>query len=375
MNWHYLILAYASLFSIGLIDNARGPALPEILRQFQLTPTQGGYFFAIASFAGLCNNILGRWWLIKLGPKRGMLLFILLTALGSLCLGFCNTDGGGFPFLLLSALILGLGMSGVSVCMNVMVQEGSSPLHLRRAFSGLHAMYGMSSLITPLGLALVLHYNGSWKNYFQILALFPIIIGLLCLRPTPAPLAVQKTTVLDRSLLPPFKTRLRFGLIFGFYVAAEVSLSTWLVYFAESVWHWPLNQASSYLSAFFACLLLGRAGFALFRFRGKTFYWLVAPLCLSILCFSLGLLHHPAWLSLCGLSMSVFWPLALEWMGQKFPSCAGAMITSILTTSGVMLISAHWLIGFLSTNIGIGQALWFGPVFLTISLLFLLQQD
>ena len=43
-NWSYIIIAYASLFVLGLLDNARGPYFPDILEDLELTDSQSGLF-------------------------------------------------------------------------------------------------------------------------------------------------------------------------------------------------------------------------------------------------------------------------------------------------------------------------------------------
>ena len=57
-----------SLFALGLVDNARGPVFPDILKEFSLTDTVGSLFFLVASFASLVHNLIFYRFLCETSP-------------------------------------------------------------------------------------------------------------------------------------------------------------------------------------------------------------------------------------------------------------------------------------------------------------------
>lgn len=369
MIWSYILIAYAGLFSLGIIDNGRGPIYPEILKSFNLTNSEGSLIFSLASLACLIANILAKWWLPKFGTLKGLRYFLLIQAIGCYGIGISSMATNGYQVLILSSIVFGLSLGGMGVTNNLMMAQGSTPENRRKAYSGLHSMYGVSSLIAPLLISYCKQIGISWGQVFQILSLIPLtafIASFLIKRIEQDSYSTSNTIEKINNISTSDKVI--FSSIFAFYVAAEISISTRMILFLRESLDFSLDKSSIYLSAFFFLLLLGRMTFAFFNIKISSYKIIFSSLILSIILYLFGIYKFPILLPFCGLTMSVFFPCAMEWMSKIFNKNTDKMTTIVMTSVGVMLITMHWIIGQLASKFGIMNALLVGPLFLTISL-------
>lgn len=366
MYWSILILSYLGLFSMGFIENTRGPAYPLILAQYGISASLGSWFFSIASIGGMISTLTHKIWLSHLGPFYSMRYFILSMTIG--CLGLGHFSDSSFSYLLFFSFLFGISCGGFGICMNLLTPN-SVPLHLRRrAFAGLHSTYALSSLIAPLVLAYFLKNNYSWNFVFEYFFLLPFILFLWTFIITPPKRgpAVLKTSFIN-------KKKILFGLALGLYVAAEVLASSRLVLYCTTQLGWTTIYSSSYLSYFFLFLLIGRVSFASFNFKRSNLFLLITSLLTSSVFFMIGLYIHPIGLSITGLTMSFFFPCYMDWISHLFPEEKEDITSSVLMIMGVMIALTHNLAGKLNENFGIQVAMLTAPIFCMLSLILILK--
>ena len=163
MNRAILALAYATMFAFGFLDNARGPAFPEIIDQLHLTSLQGSQMFALASLSALLVNLFGKKWLTWPGPMNSLRFWLFMQVIGCFGTGLAGTLQPAYPILIISSILLGAGSGGSSICINVLTVHASTPKTKRRALSGLHSMYGIASMMAPIlvGFAPNMDFSGA----------------------------------------------------------------------------------------------------------------------------------------------------------------------------------------------------------------------
>lgn len=373
MNWGYIVLAYISLFALGLGDNSRGPLFPEILKSFALTDTEGAVFYAISSFCGFLGSYLVRFLLKKFNRVPTLQMALLLMSLGLAGMGFA----GSFYWLLFFSGLFGLSMGLLGVVQNILVTVGSIPSKRQRMLSGLHAFYGIASLLAPLlGAAIMNLANTSWRSVFWCVALVPsglFIAAFFNKKEEPVRLYVKK-------LLPETKpgkgtdgafAQFYLGTAFGLYVAAEILLSSRLALFVRREMNLDLTQSSYYLTAFFVCLLAGRGLFALVDFRWSLRRTLSFSLLLSAASLVLGLTLSPLFMVLSGFFMAPFYPLGMAYIHHHFEDRVDAAISSCMAMQSALMLGMHLGVGYLTDSFGISKALWLGPVILFLAFLIL----
>lgn len=355
---------------LALIDNARGPVYPNIISELDISATRASMLFAIASFSGLLTNISARWWLPFVNSYYAALLSLLFLCLGSYL--FSQVTLYGTWMLDLSSFIIGLGMGISNIGINLLVAK-AAPLALRRKFyAGLHSIYGFGSLASPLFLNIYLIYFLRWNSFFILLSLIPLFILILYFffyqgksRPAKVPLRGK--------LLAPcgLGTRLLFGLLFGLYVSSEIVVSSRLVYFLNDFDTISLSSARYALSVFFAGLLLGRLAFAFVKIPGKGENLLIISIISTIMLYFLSLWISPYFLALTGLSMSYFFPVAMEWLTRIFVDHLEYMMASVMTGISIMLVLMHLSFGVITDILGIQTAFMILPVLQALCLIFI----
>lgn len=364
-------VAFGIVFAMGLVDNARGPAYPAILEHFRASATAGSLMFAVASFGSVIVSWTGRAWLVRFGALTAARFFSALLVVGCVGMGASGFAPIGLPGLVAASLVFGLGATGCSVCGNALIGLGGAPAHRRRLLSGVHAMYGASSLLAPLAVACGAEAGLDWRRLFFALAAVPFLVGAFAL--TVGPVAAR-TSEAPRAIAaaPPrrFEAVAACAML-ALYVVAEVCLSSRLPQLVESHWRWGSAPAALCLSGFFALLLAGRTAFAVIRFPGSSVRWLAASASLSLAAYVVGLFAHPAVLALCGLTMSVFFPVAMAWIQDRFGAGADRMIASAIAAVGLGLVISHFGVGVLTDAVGIRNALLVGPVCLVAVLVLL----
>lgn len=356
----YLITAYASLFCYGLLDNSRGPAYPYILGQFDLTNAQGSQVFAISTLAGLISISFGRVWLRKIGELSGQRIWTILIFVSTITTGL-SAYVAGYPLLIASAFFFGLGLGGTTLSTNLLVAYGSTEHSRRRIFSGLHSMYGIASVIAPAAFALSIRSGLMWGASF-------IILSSTCLVPLIASFATKQVRhEYDMSERPTDLTRwqiLKVGFVMAFYVSSEVAISSRFVLYASTRLPMDPADANFYLSLFFALLLAGRLAMFIFPLKHGTYKLMLASTTSSIILIVLGIIVHPIFMSLAGLTMSIYFPCGMEWISMRFGRNSGYMMTWVMISIATVLILMHWGIGIAADIIGVTNAMFLSPILL-----------
>lgn len=372
IRWGFVALAYLTLLCQSILDNARGPAYPNILETFEISASRGAYLFALASFAGLISNMAARWWLPKLDIIWGSTLSLLFMAIGSFLFGLSSDYG--LWLLDASSLIMGLGMGSANVAMNLLIARGTPLKQRRQIYAGLHSIYGLGSLSAPLLLSVYMAASGTWSGFFQWLAILPSLVMFVCLLRHKQLHLHHEKSERKQNIVPPisFPSRLAYGMVFGFYVASEIIISTRLVIYLNNAHQISLENARMSLSAFFLSMLLGRFLFTIIPLKGASQRWLLLSCALTISTYILAQLFNPFILVLTGLTMSYFYPVAMDWLSKKFPNGIEWMTASVLTAISIMLVTMHLGFGFISDHFGIEIAMAFVPIFQTICLLLLI---
>lgn len=373
VHWAFVGLAYITLLCQSILDNVRGPAYPDILSTFEMSASRGAQLFAWASFAGLISNLSARWWLPRVEVVTGSMISLLLMAAGSYMFGIAPRYG---PYMIdLASITMGLGMGAANVAMNLLIARGTPLSHRRQFYSGLHSIYGLGSLSAPLLLSVYLSSQNTWDGFFRVFIILPIIIFILAvvgrkaLRHESSDIKVVKPKLTAPTSIG---TRLSYGCVFGFYVASEIVISTRLVLYLTTAHQIAIEDARLALSSFFLALLAGRLLFAVVPVKGASQRWLVASCILSIVFYFMSIFISPYILILCGLSMSYFYPVAMDWLSKKFPQGLEWMTASVLTNISIMLILMHLGFGLITDLLGINAAMGLVPLLQAICMLLLL---
>ena len=363
--WAFLF-AYLSMFVLGMSDNIRGPLFPELLSFFKLTNAEGSFSFAAASAAALLGNIISTTLLKKYNLAQVLCLSLFTMALGLFFMGVVPH----FYLYILGAIVFGLSIGLMGVTQNVMVAENVEPSKQSKALSGLHGVYGFSSLIAPLIASYSPHIFGNWRAAFFITAVVAVIFALASVGIHAEP-KFEVHPLIDKaeSSQNSFWVLVFFGGIFAFYVMAEIMVSTRLALYMRTYSNMDLESSSRYVTYFFVFLLLGRVIFTFKSFNSTLKTQLNCSLCFSLILFFLGMKFNPLFFVLMGLSMAPFYPLSVAYISAQTGRNRRQFITFAISFQSLCVISMHLGVGYLTDEFGLFYAFGVGFISLVLSLI------
>lgn len=364
--WFLISIAYATLFLYGLIDNSRGPVFPDILKEFSLDDTKGSLFFTSASAAALVANITAPWWLKSWGEMGSVRVFCVLQAAALATLGFAPT----YSVVLVGAALFGVGLGGLGLLVNVLTAAASPSQHRRQLMSGLHCMYGIASLIAPLMVTGFFEAGSGWRAVFTVLALGPLFIFISSFGSRAPVVAEQAQSSSDAGPFPR-KRVLWYCSVISIYVIVEILISTRLVLYARRDLQYSVEDANRLLSAFYLAMFAGRLFFAVVRVPHSHATLQFIAMFTTFAAIAAGLLVHPGFLALSGLTMSFYYPVTMTKLSEELGSRTGAAMSWVLTVQAIGLLAMHVGIGALSDAVGLKSALWTGPACLALVTLLL----
>lgn len=380
-NHWAIIFSCISMLVLGLADNSRGPLFPELLKHFNLTNAQGSLSFAFASGSAFFGNMLGAWslsWsLKKISLDRLLGIAIFFMTGGLLLMGLATL----FSFYLLGAIIFGFSMGLTGVTHNLLIAENIEPQQQAKAFSGLHGIYGLSSLIAPLlasraPIWFTEHYSPAsyltgWQSSFILTSGLALIILFLIIWISPQP-KFSNPVLHDESIhgkKSSVKTMLWFGGFFACYVGAELLISTRLALYMRTYFNMNLEKSSDYVTYFFVFLFLGRLFFTFKTFALHLKTQLNLSLVLSLLSLMLGLWLHPFFLPIMGLTIAPFYPLAMAYISEITGLQKRRFLTFIMGSQSICVVAMHMGVGYLTDIYGLFYAFGMGVVLLMGSII------
>lgn len=359
---------FLSFFVFGFTDNLKGPTLPAMLAELNITYGTGGNIF-FGEYLGflIATLITG-----ILADRFGLKSVILLAGV------FLGVGVGGYSFfqsaILLSGslFVLGMGLGALELGPNAIIVS----LHHERKGLYLNLMavlHGLGSLIAPLFAGWLLSINMSWRVIYRwdilLIALFVLIFIFLRF-----PKAEEKAQ-LDFRHIPQiaFKGQLPwFYAAITFYVAAEIGLASWLVTFLQETRNISVTASNQSLSLFFAMLMIGRllGGFFVHRIgylRSILFMTLG-----GIVCIAAGLFgpHEISFLlAMTGFFLSIIFPTITAAVSDTHTENANTVLGVLFTFAGLGGVIGPWLIAWSSDLFGLQTGLSLIILFMLILLI------
>lgn len=345
--------------SLGWLDNSRGPIYPMMIEDLNLSHSQGSAFFAVASFTAVLANFAVPYLMNFLVPKKLLMTGVVGLSLFPLLMSLTNT----YIMLLASAIVFGAALGTILVTQNIVVEESVPPDSKRFFLSLLHSTFGLSALLAPLLIGVILGQGVSWKNslLYSLLFIGPVLLlGLFALKLNSViSVAKPSVKVLKQRLKIRYnKNQLAFwGLLLAFYVSSELFFTTRLVVLLKDISGVSIQVANMSLAYFFLGLFLGRIATSLtpksFSGRGiialsfvATVIWLLVSLYINI-----------SWIWLCGLLMAPIYPMAMDEISNHVGSDFRAYSSIIIALSSLGAVVMHMVVGYIFDAYGLKVAL------------------
>lgn len=364
-----LFFACTSMFALGLADNIRGPLFPDLIHFFQLSNTEASCSFAITSAFSFLGNIAAERILRRISIDRLLVWSLNILSLALLGMAVAPT----FLFYMIAAAFFGLGMGLMGIVQNLMVAENVNGEFQTKALSGLHSIYGLSSLVAPFVASYAPEILGSWRAAFFVTSAAALLVYVgTCLIHSRDSIVHVKTE-LKEIINPNCKQNvfsfLMFGGVLAFYVVTEILVSSRLALYMRQSFNMDLKHSSLYVTYFFSFLLLGRLCFTFKKFTTSIKMQMNILLILTFICILLGLSVHPFFLAASGLTMAPFYPLGIAYLSEQTHLHKRRYITFAMAFQNLCLISMHLGVGYLTDQFGLINAFGVGVISIVLSLL------
>ncbi|MFB3904348.1 MAG: sugar MFS transporter [Acidobacteriota bacterium] len=350
--------SYSGMFVFGIDLAILGALLPSLFRGMQLEPSQAGSLFVFLNGGALVVTMLS-------GPafdRFGFKLLLLISAiLGSASLlGIAQAES--YPTLAFCSFLLGLGGGGLNSGTNAFVAD-LYPEGQAAALSRLGMFFGFGACFIPIFIGSLLSFL-SLKAILVLTASIALVPGLLflLLRFPPGKQAATGFTVSKALGVLKSPLVLLLGILLFFQSGNEMNSNAWLAAFLDRKLGLPPATSLYYLSAFWGCVILGRAisPILLRRMRETTLVQFcagAAAVWLSVLV----LFPHPVVslvaAVLAGLCISPIYPCVLGFAAGRFPGLSGTVFGALFTIALVGGMLLPWLAGFLVGRHGIQAGL------------------
>ncbi|MFZ4084747.1 MAG: MFS transporter [Vampirovibrionia bacterium] len=203
----YLALSFAiafGYFTFGAITNVAGAIIPKISETYNVSPSLSvvlaAVFFIAYGFTSLPWGLV----ITAAGKKKTLIYSTLVTILGVLL--FANISG--FIINMISMFICGIGVTGIQVVLNPLVNDISSPEKYSRNLTIFMVLMGAGSYCAPQLVTLIKNLNLPWTfSYWVFSVLAVIMLVLISLQKFPA--AAQEERSLDDTVAERTSSRLR----------------------------------------------------------------------------------------------------------------------------------------------------------------------
>ncbi len=361
IHWPFVLAGYGTLLVAAHYDVIRGPLIPPMARELKLDFAQAGNYLAICQVAATLATAfmiqaLNRWELRT--------LLIVSTTLGLVGVGVAHTVGS-FGGLVILATVIGATISSMGTLCNVLVIEGTPANAQGRMLSGLHAMYGLGSMLGAACVRWALTGARPWPEVYLagmpgILALLAFaVFGVKSVAATGEPPRRQKVALSSVQIL--------VVLTISVYVIGEVTTSMWLAPYLVSTAGFSEADAAGAVSAYFG-VLLGARLLCFFFIRPE---WerrvLAVALFAPIVAFAVGYSGVPHAFLAMGV-YGAFFPVLLARVSRRFPEQWRSVTAWTMTVMSAMIGVAQLGLGNLADRVGIRTAFLVPPTLLALAL-------
>lgn len=252
-----LAIIYITFIGLGIPDSIFGTAWPTIYAEFALPVSWANFITFTISGGTIVSSLFSAKLIRRFGTERVTAVSTVMTAVA--LLGFSLS--GGFLFLWLMAIPLGLGAGAIDTALNNYVALHYSSSHM----SFLHCFYGIGVSCSPFLMSLSLAENADWRSGYRMIFYIQLAISVLAVLTLPLWKCVKaaeseeesRVVVSIGSLLKMPKLYM-IGLIFIGSCAIEYTCGNWGSTFLVGAKGVSVDYAARIITFYYIGMALGR---------------------------------------------------------------------------------------------------------------------
>lgn len=364
---------FFAFFVFGFVDNLKGPTLPALLRDLNLSYSEGGTILFGAYIGFIVATLLTGVLADRAGFK--VVLFMAGVALTAGLAAFSLVSA--FWLLVVALFVVGLGLGSIEVGGNGLIVD----LHTGdrgRYLNLLAVFHGVGSFVVPLFAAQMLSAAFTWRQVYQLSIV--LAVGLMLffalVRYPRQPATGGETLSLRTMFTAGFTWHMGwYYLLVTSYVAAEIGIAAWIVEYLQQVKGFDLGTSSLYLSLFFAAIMIGRLAGSFVVDRIGYLAVMMGATVASLLTLTLGVFGPPPLaflIPLTGLFFSIMFPTTTASVSALHVENLGAILGVLFAFGGLGGALGPWLVGAGADLAGIQLGFALNIVFCILTLVALI---
>ena len=370
----WFVLVSGTLF--GLVLNFIAPAFPAMRETFGATLEQLGRLQLIYFAGGTVFGLAGGWVALRFGPRRGMIIALVMVVAGMLAFGFARTLVG----MQIGAALCGVGSMGILVMDGAII---SRVFAARR--QSVFILLGLTGAIGGSGGAAIM---GRWIVYaggngldWRLAALFIagllslfIIWGLLLRIPVSGNSEREKEaeglwTVTMRVIQRPEFLIATFWMFL--HGLAQIGMMSWIGLIFQARHGLDAAQTAYFIALNGAGFFAGRVllSWVTSRWRIRELSLLSisgigSGLLFALVIVSPGYLSGLVVFSIAGMVTSGNAPSVQSWLGAVFGSRIASAFALMSGIANIGCAIGPYITGIIGTWFGLETGIWFMPGFM-----------
>jgi len=345
----FTIAVFGSFAIFGISDNMRGTALPRIQAEFLLSEMHIGLllaassvgYLAACSFTAALGKIIG----IKTCHITGL---VVVAAAGSL---ICFSTG--FAMLVLGFFVLNIGFGMIEIAAGVLAAK-IFVKNTGTMMSLAHFFYGAGATMSPIiSTSLMAVRLGDQLSGWRFVYLFVLSFALVPVIPTIIGRMMKKERSKSDAGYAQLLRRPELWLlvlILSLTLVCEYGIASWFVIFLETSYSFSSESAALYLTLYFLCFTLGRLilGPVIDKIGFINTLIIVSALSGSMVITAVlvGEAGSPL-VVLAGAVIAPVFPTVMAVIAKLFSDRIEQAMTAILTTIGIIIVPANFLVGWI----------------------------
>ncbi len=354
---HYMALFVAvafAYFSFGAITNVAGAIIPKIRETYEVSSSLSSFLAAVFFIAYGLTSIPWGMVMEKSGKKFTLITSSAITTAGVALFAAVP----GFNMNMLAMFLCGIGITGIQVAINPLVNEISDPAKYSRNLTLFMVVNGLGGYAAPQIVTLIKSQGLHWTTTYWVFTLISLImLAAISIPSFPS----EKKSVIEKvsnriteikhggrnltlELLSSKPLIYLYAAAIFLYVGVEVGVANTIAFYLEDKFHisMALGDAAeaaknTVISNYWGGLLLGRllGSFVLDRIPGKTAIQIYISLAAASLYMATsGDLNQALWaFPAVGFFISIMFPTIYSIATNSFPKDFAGSISGVLCTA------------------------------------------
>lgn len=359
------ITSYILMAFYAVLLNMIGELLPEIMREYNLTMSQGGLIQTVFNIGGIVTLLVMLNFSDRIRKSKLVFYGFLITSIALVFIGFYTKS---YIVLLYAFIILGSSTKVFDVAVNAFVNDINTK---NREFflQMLHTAFGVGAVLGPAYASFIIIKNWGWNTAFWflgVLYLFILIISIFTMMKPSVETENNLIHLKHKSLnLTALVKNPQVWVLFigaGCFSGAYVGMVTWFPTYAKTLPGKAGALSGLILSIFFFGYVVSRGIASLILTSKNARFLIIFTSLMGGITFIIAFLISHTWafftfMPLAGFFAGATLPLIIFVACGVFPNNSGGVTTILYIGISIFAMLTPYLMGLIGDYYGISAAM------------------